>query len=132
MATLDARLARQAAAERRTNLALEAIGKLLGIEFERTAMPKGVTPDMERVLLAEQSASWMEAVAIGLENLGKKPKGKKITEPVAVEEQENETPDEAPTDDITDDSEDEVTTDDITDADAETTEDQSDDDSETL
>lgn len=69
MATIHARLARQAAAEGRLAAALQVISKELGITFGGLDIPKGADEPMRRVLMAEYHADQMEIIA-------KKMKGK--------------------------------------------------------
>jgi hypothetical protein len=60
MATLDARLARQAAAEKRLSAALSVIANQFDVEFNPITLPKTADENMRQVVIFEQFASWME------------------------------------------------------------------------
>ena len=63
MATLDARLARLAAAQQRTAAALQVISKQLGVQFDSLLVPRGTDEPMQRVLMMEHFASNVELIA---------------------------------------------------------------------
>lgn len=63
MATLDSRLARLSTAQQRLAAALQTISAELEIEFQGVAFPREADEPMKRVLLMEQYAEWVEAIA---------------------------------------------------------------------
>lgn len=70
MATLDARLARKAAAEKRLSAALQAIQQATNVQFEEIPIPKKADAAMREVLTLEQFAGWIEAIADKLAKKG--------------------------------------------------------------